>query len=352
LTQNRKIPYDEEMKTNKSRRDLLKASAFGAVALTAANPFDVVSSLTGQNLNFKIGMNSWLPSAVKSEIHQLYRSSRTAHSFSFESISTVPSFSEFFKTSPYDALITSPALHPGLNKDYLFFGGLPYGYEQAQQAKWLTSPESRQLQKEFFAQLGATPQLLGMGSASMGFFSKCELNQVSDYFQKTIAVSGVRSSWFSKHGAIPRSLTPLQQQQQLKDGNLDISNIYPASVAQYVGTELGPEFSFTLFPRVKTAHTVYILWKSKVWERLEAEQPRLEEISHRAFARVSEQWRRQELQKLSEIQRRFEVKSVPQSMVEAFKEQAQEFTHALAARSPYSQKLAQVHSEFGSIRLA
>jgi TRAP-type mannitol/chloroaromatic compound transport system substrate-binding protein len=242
---------------------------------------------------------------------------------------------------PFDGFITSPSLHSWLYQEHNFFGALPYGLTRSEKMRWLISDEGQALQQEFFGHLNLRPVALAIGADTMGCFAKKSIQSASDLRGLSIASSDLRGQWFARQGMKVSDLTPTQQIEHLNQGSLDISDIYPADASSFIAAQLNEtaDFSYWLFPEIKTAPTVYMLWKKSSWNE-ELQSKHRDEIAVESLLQVSQRWNLHQEHILKQISRYYPVHQVPNSVVDLFRKDAQELHRQLAARNDFSARIA------------
>jgi hypothetical protein len=227
-------------------------------------------------------------------------------------------------------------------------GSLPFGLAREKKRLWLLSSEGQALQDQFFGFLGLSPQIIGIGSDKFGSFSKIKIDSEPKLSGRSIALSDLRAAWFNRRGLSVRRLHLFEQARELNQGRLDISEPFPPTLSLFaIEGHLDKQESWTynLFPKIRTAPTLFCLWNKSVWSQPSvAMEGTHREIGRRGFEKISHEWMAREDQALVEIGHRHFIHEMPDSIVDLFKAEADRYHNLVARRSCLANSLIRAHA--------
>jgi TRAP-type mannitol/chloroaromatic compound transport system substrate-binding protein len=339
-----------------NRRHFLISAATGAAALASARFFSVRQLKNDDKFNgkFNIGISDWIPAALVKDAEAYYLQP-IAKLFGKDLQITRVKNSDLFPDDlngvlnpKLDAAVTSTSFHSWLYAEHACLGSLPFGLAREKKQQWLLSSEGQALQDQFFGFLGLSPQIIGIGSDKFGSFSKVKIDSEPNFRGRSIALSDLRAAWFARQRLSVRPLHPFEQASELNQGRLDISEPYPPTLSVFaIERHLDKQESWTynLFPKIRTAPTLFCLWNKSVWSQTSvAMKGAHREIGRRGFEKISHEWIAREDQALAEIGHRHFIHEIPDSIVDLFKADADRYHNLVARRSYLANSLIRVHA--------
>ncbi|MBX2988536.1 MAG: hypothetical protein KF802_11630 [Bdellovibrionaceae bacterium] len=333
------------------RRDFLRTALLGTISAAASGQRGLLDfgRGAGAKKELRVAISDWLPSFLADGIRHSYLAPLSTALGVELIVSRVPNHEMLLNipASPYDLYVTSASFHSWLHNEHVFFGPLPYGLSREAKTAWLVSHEGRRLQEEFFGHMGLTPHVLGVGSDVVGCFSRRELLTPESLKNASIANRDARSQWFRGQGMRVQALLPKQQADALSSGQLDLSEILSPSVSNFLGPKNLTDLSYYIFPHVKTAPTVFALWKTDhLAELARREGGRIERVRNDALEAVSRQWLDHEERGLRMISASYNVKVMPDEIIEVFRKPAMTYRQSLMRRSPLAWRINHVYERF------
>ena len=350
-----------------NRRNFLVAAVLGTTTIASGTQlFSLLNKAPHKNTlnplrnSLRIGFSDWIPTYLAREIEMSYLRPMAQRAGRSLEIVKVANFS-LLENLSFDAVVTSTSFHRTLSPEHAYFGAVPFGLTRQRKIDWLFSADGQRHQDLFFAQLGFKPQLIGMGSDQMGSFAKIKINSPEALLGSpkgisnsahSIAISDLRATWFARLGLRVSRLHPAAQIEALKRGVLDISEpVSPvasfASLCASSGTHSdgsGESWIYNLFPKIRTAPTVFCLWRKPTSELLLADlKSEVESMGRTGFEKVSSTWVERESQALTQIGTNHSIFEIPSSVIDLFQADANRYHLLLARQSAFATSLAQAH---------
>ena len=304
-------------------------------------------------------MSDWIPTSLARDIEVNYLQPM-AHllnrSLVVTSVKNASLFSDTatgLLNSDFDGAVTSTSFHSWLHAEHVCMGPLPFGLSKEEKAHWLLSSQGQELQNQFFGFLGLSPQVVGIGTDLFGAFSKSKIDSVQSLrghsrSRNSIAFSDARAAWFIRQGLSVQKIAPFEQAAELNRGTLHISEpLSPSGALGLIESHLRRDenWTYNLFPKIRTAPTVFCLWRKTKWDQHSfGLEPERRALGRAGFERVSREWTTREEKALSDIASRNSVHEIPSQVVDLFKGEAQLLHQLLAQRSPFAHSLVQVHA--------